>query len=55
MVGVDYFLVLTDTACFHIFAGFISGLSDVVCVKHIQESPQIFSVCVHKRTTGAVR
>ena len=53
--GVDYFLVLTDSACFHICPGFISGLSDVVCIKHIQESPQIFSICVRKRSTGVVR
>lgn len=33
-VGVDYFLVLTDSACFHICRGFISGLSHVVCIKH---------------------
>lgn len=53
--GVDYFLVLTDSACFHICPGFILGLSDVVCVKHIQESPQIFRICVHKYSTGAVQ
>lgn len=53
--GVDYFLVLTDSAGFHICTGFISSLSDVVCIKHIQESPQIFSICVRKSSTGAVR
>lgn len=52
-VCVDYFLVLTDSACFHICPGFISGLSDVVYIKHIQESPQIFGVCVRRRSTGA--
>ncbi len=53
--GVDYFLVLTDSACFHIYPGFISSLSDVVCIKHIQESTQIFSICVRKRSTGVAR
>lgn len=52
--GVDYFLVLTDSACFHICPGFISSLSDVVCIKHIQESPQIFGACVRQGSMGAV-
>ena len=51
--GFDYFLILTDSAGFHICPGFISGLSHVVSIKHIQESPQIFSVCVRERSTGA--
>jgi len=53
--GLDYFLVLTDSAGFHICPGFISSLSDVVCIKHTQESPQIFSICVRTGPTGVVR
>lgn len=40
----DYFLTLTDTACFYICPGSTSDLSLVVRLKHIQESPQIFRV-----------
>lgn len=53
--GADYFMVLTDSAGFHICLGFISSLSDVVCIKHIQESPQIFSIWVRESGTGVVR
>lgn len=48
----DYFLVLTDSACFHICLGFGSNLSDVDCIKHIEELPQIFSVSVRKHSMG---
>lgn len=52
--ALDYFLPLTDTACFHICPSPASDLSHAVGLKHIQESPQIFGVaCASAGGRGA--